>query len=344
VSLFSSQALRVLTLEPSLGPLVLMVLRMITQDLLQWLVLLVVAFLAPFVAGFVVLFKRADVAADNDDDCNGLVEARPLSIGFALFEMILGGGDGKVDCLQSAGYSGVVVATLQAYLVLTVVLLLNLLIALLSKTFDVVYENLTLNYQYLFARLVVTTEESLILPPPFNLVGMPCQLTLWLVRRCWRRCGQRQGQHGFSLLPETEADDGAPSSSDDLNLTQFRSQEGKWTDRYPLHECKEDNPRLDAFVTEINTFLHEQQGAQVQEERWRAQFSRSVRTGFDAQDNKVNALRNDNEALRNDVRALNDKLDLLVSGLLKQQSGPSEAVGTSPSKRGKQAASAPLTA
>ena len=38
---------------------------------------------------------------------------------------------------------------------------------------------------------------------------------------------------------------------------------------------------LDAFVSEVRTFVHDQQGAQVQEERWRAQFGRLMRQVID---------------------------------------------------------------
>ena len=64
----------------------------------------------------------------------------------------------------------------QVYLVLTVILLINLLIALMAKTFDIVHDNLSLNFKFLFARVVASAAAQSVVPPPLNLLGLPCRL------------------------------------------------------------------------------------------------------------------------------------------------------------------------
>ena len=73
-------------------------------------------------------------------------------------------------------------------MVLTVILLVNLLIALMSKTFDIVYENKAVNYNYLFSRLVISYGQQPLLPPPLNVLHFAGKLfygvSLGIMRVC----------------------------------------------------------------------------------------------------------------------------------------------------------------
>ena len=53
-----------------------------------------------------------------------------------------------------------------------VLLLLNLLIARFSKTFDMIYENVDANFKVAFARVVLKGAGQELVPPPFNLIRL----------------------------------------------------------------------------------------------------------------------------------------------------------------------------
>ena len=87
------------------------------------------------------------VVLDEDDECAQSV----LTLGnsffsalWLLFKTLIGGGEDLVNCLEDSGQaaSGAHIL-LEVYEVLAVILLVNLLIALMSKTFDTVHENVT---------------------------------------------------------------------------------------------------------------------------------------------------------------------------------------------------------
>eukprot|EP00966_Prymnesium_polylepis_P297211 6867224-Prymnesium_polylepis.1 len=168
-------------LQPDLGPDVLMTIQMVEKDLLQWLALLLVGVLAPFATASFLLYKRAieehtvgfEIEYDVDESCVGselTLGKGMLAASWMLFKTLIGGGDGLVDCLQESAQPVAGVILMETYLVLSVILLVNLLIALMSKTFDLVYENKDSNYMYLFARLVISCDDQPLLPPPLNML------------------------------------------------------------------------------------------------------------------------------------------------------------------------------
>ena len=53
------------------------------------------------------------------------------------------------------------------------VLLFNMLIAMMAKTFDHVWEQQELNYQFMLAQTVLTWRAQPTTPPPLNLLAIP---------------------------------------------------------------------------------------------------------------------------------------------------------------------------
>ena len=59
---------------------------------------------------------------------------------------------------------------------ITGLLLLNMLIAMMAKTFDQIYELSAVNFQLLLSQMTMAIDESRTASPPFNLLGLPFEL------------------------------------------------------------------------------------------------------------------------------------------------------------------------
>lgn len=151
------------------GPFVLMILHMIT-DLVVWLIFsmaFVFAFAMAFYLNIVIRGEEAIV----HDNCS-LVGTGLWSYVYYLTEIILG-LDNRIDCFKELG-DFASVTLLQLYLLFALILLLNVLIAMMAKTFDSVRDEQELNYNYIFARLVLGAEFQLgEVPPIFNVLRTP---------------------------------------------------------------------------------------------------------------------------------------------------------------------------
>lgn len=148
VALILAQGLRALMLTSALGHLVLMVPEMV-KDMLRWLVLVLVVLIA-FATAFYVGFSGLYVAHADASllaDCGGtytqMGKAYLVWQVVTLFEYDIGlEPDAFVDCMRRAGpiANAAEMTTLTlVYLLLAVVLLVNMLIAMMTKTFEGVY-------------------------------------------------------------------------------------------------------------------------------------------------------------------------------------------------------------
>ena len=68
------------------------------------------------------------------------------------------------------------------FVLITAILLLNMLIGMMAKTFDNVWEGVEVNYQFLFARLVVGQQQRPPTPPPLNLLHTPTSFLALVIR------------------------------------------------------------------------------------------------------------------------------------------------------------------
>jgi hypothetical protein len=68
--------------------------------------------------------------------------------------------------------------------VTTGVLLLNMLIAMMAKTFDDVWAGSAINHQFLYARQLLTTSKREPEPPPLNVLRWPIYLVYFLLKIC----------------------------------------------------------------------------------------------------------------------------------------------------------------
>ncbi|KAL1527432.1 hypothetical protein AB1Y20_016098 [Prymnesium parvum] len=237
VLLWLAVVLRGLSLTTSLGPLVLMFMYMVA-DAAKWLTLMIAVIIA-FAAGFLSLFNHLvhrrlpdDGSGiweegrlleqhgidhiDDDDECGDTAALLGSSIWSNMRALMLIGleaGDEKlsVQCLAKSEHPFAGQMLLTIYLLTAVVVLLNMLIAMMAKSFEKVWEAQAQNYQYIFAMTVVEWEALPTAPPPLSLLNLPYKLLTLLARSCSSRSEDGYDQMDKDLNLH-ESNDGANSA------------------------------------------------------------------------------------------------------------------------------------
>ena len=160
-------------------------------------------------------------------------------------------------------------ALLFTFLTITYIMLLNMLIAMLAKTFDTVYEAQEINYQYLRAKMLIFWDDQPVVPPPLNLLGAP----FWAQRR-WGGGGgayeDLEGAAEAAEAPTTEPklsvfEGDKPMSAEDLRklVTDYVDehedeveQSGRW--RASIHRVMaETSKKIDALQKRLDERLDE---------------------------------------------------------------------------------------
>lgn len=272
--LWMSGGLGLIRLVSSLGPLVLMLFKML-GDVSQWL-MLVVVILFGFAASLYVVFKGAAAegvversralkegvprgGGGEADECDQYTFEIGANLGhdmIVLYQSLMG-GDTELFCLEQSEHWAVATSLMSVYLMLAVVLLMNMLIAQMSKTFDNVWEAQALEYQFISAQLVLQWAALPPAPPPLSLLGLPYALLKTLRGLCLNRERSRSGRVRLSL---TESDD------DDFNPSSDQMGSGSWAARHPANELPVS---IDEFA-----MLHLDDAGQ--EERWRSKLNKRI--------------------------------------------------------------------
>ena len=163
-------------------------------DVLKFLILMVFI-LAALTAGNYVLFNSlaSEDAADEGAaslpaECSDLEAMRgqlrgsvsgPDGSWYLILFVLANGmisGDSFATCFMAVADRWYwLLAWIYSYLflIITAVLLLNMLIAIMAKTFDNVWEAASVNHQMLFARVVYAQWSCPPEPPPLNILGLP---------------------------------------------------------------------------------------------------------------------------------------------------------------------------
>jgi len=172
------RVIRVLLVSSRFGPFVLMFFRMLFGDVLYFLVLLLFLLIA-FAASWTVLLEpESSLIAGCADELGGGKFHTTLLL---LLEGALTGSD-YFECARNSTNSPVAAWMISfVYVTLTAVLLLNMLIAMMAKTFDNISEASATNYLFLFAQRTLALQNEPPTPPPLNALGLPCQamFLLW---------------------------------------------------------------------------------------------------------------------------------------------------------------------
>jgi ankyrin repeat protein len=281
------RTVQVLLVSPTFGPYALMLNRMLFGDVRYFLVLLAFLLFA-IAASYTVLLSGTDGAAACSEDLGGLDLPSTLVI---LVEATLT-GDLFFECAHAS--SNAVAAWMLSFIfaVLTVVLLLNMLIAMMSKTFDNVVEALGPNYLFLFGQLCFSLLHEPPTPPPLNVLSWPYEAVMavrWLLERI------RKNGTSYSQMKDKKAPKG-PSK-------------GAKT----VEEAKKERQALAAAIAE---YIDNHQADVAQEERWRTTFQRKISENF----RELRCLEEKTDKkLDNMQEKMNEKLDKILESIASAQ-------------------------
>ena len=89
-----------------------------------------------------------------------------------LWEIVLG-GDLHLGCLRESVHSYVATALMYAYLIISVVLLLNMLIAMMSESFSQIWSHRDVDYTFSTSRRTFSLIEQPPTPPPLCVISLP---------------------------------------------------------------------------------------------------------------------------------------------------------------------------
>ena len=211
--LLGFRLLRPVTMMPTLGPLVLMVNKMV-GDVTQW-ALVQVVFLLGFASGIYALAGDPETALREgnvtaDDECELLtIGLNQLGAGegiastssrgaadtwLAGFRQLLESmlkQDSELACLRQNSSSWFTAPMIMFFQLFSAILMINMLIAMMAKTFDLIHSENATNFNFLRARVVSTWVSQHPSPPPYNLFALlyhivagVVRIVLWVVRRC----------------------------------------------------------------------------------------------------------------------------------------------------------------
>ena len=179
------QIARTFLISSTLGPLVVMTYRMVA-DMGKWLQLLS---LVVFSFGLTLhsMLRGTDLlSAGHCDDAGGMagLEEGLLPAVGALFKYAVGAADIlELDCLDASPFAMV---TMVVYSILSTILLVNMLIAIMAKTFDDIWEQQERNHQMNFAQLALSWHAASVAPPPLSI----CRLLLSMLGSIGRVLGR----------------------------------------------------------------------------------------------------------------------------------------------------------
>jgi len=174
-------------LSETLGPYLQMLFKMLTD--LAKLMSLGLPIIAAHAFAMHVLFKAyADevegCATPGDpgaqEDAESIFRENTF-MGFAvMLEQLTAGTDSNIECLRAsgAGWSAWVIQL--SFSLIMIVLLLNVIIAAMAKTFDLIYESLDLTAMLVRAKLIQNATSLNVAPPPLNLLGYPARI-VWAI-------------------------------------------------------------------------------------------------------------------------------------------------------------------
>jgi len=304
--------LRTLMLSSSLGPLVLMLINMV-NDVLKLLILLFFV-LTAVSSGLYILFNASSDDTNIDDltvssHCQELIALRGDVSQFEQIWFVLLNGairsEGYIECLMESHRVWTYLVWLYAFgfVLITAILMLNMLIAMMAKTFDTVWEAAEINYQFLFARLVISQHQRPSSPAPFNLLHIPTAAVHFTInllnnllvsrllgeRSCLARLLGRASavlDAAFEYSPLLVRNSGSPWLQ--LNVVvdvdhngerseswgEYKGTETPWNHRNSWNAWR-DSVGDDDLADGMLQFLEEHEDDQVGE-RWRSKIAQSV--------------------------------------------------------------------
>jgi len=252
------RVLRILLVVPWLGPYILMVFRMV-QDVLKFLAILFVAVLS-FTAAFFNLYEPAPAVRStptngwpslgSEPTCIAYMDAFSSALVFLLQASVT--GDNLFECVRDSTHpiGGWALAFL--YYAFLGLLMLNMLIAMMAKTFDNVWEAAVPNFRYLFTQMVHSLKEQPPAPPPLYLLTLPYEC-VQIIKWC------RDQQKGVSK----------------------DTADNEMTAKIELEKSE------DELVRELTEYIQDNQDDVAQEERWRTILKKDMSAKFAKQQEQL---------------------------------------------------------
>lgn len=206
--LLGVRLLRVVSMNQTLGPLILMINKMF-YDVYTWLIVQV-TFMLGFASAFYALAGDPETfhpdgpdfnLADHDDMCDLLTislqqdlddniflgSAKAWLKGFLMLAETMLLQEAPLECMRAHSANPATAGfLLMLFQLFTAVLMLNMLIAMMAKTFDRIHGETASNFNFLRAQTITTWVGQHPSPPPFNLlVAMyaPIKLVMAFVDR-----------------------------------------------------------------------------------------------------------------------------------------------------------------
>lgn len=297
-----SRLLRVFLVQSSLGPFVLMVFIM-AGDVVLFLVLHLCV-LVCFTSASVKMFEPDTPVTHIDRDqfgttewpewadpsdyagCEG-VDGRVFSTwGDSFFTLVEGSlvSDGFFDCVRESSRP-YALPLMYLYFCLTTLLALNLLIAMMAKTFDNIYESSTSQYLFLFAQTTLELIEAPPTPPPFYFFSIPGDVIAngvpWLMEKIRTSCDG---------IPDEKPDAEMPAFfPEDSRFVQYRDTLAKQVNDYII-EYQDDVAPEGRFRTALNKTMTERHHKQMTDN---ARRSEQVHEEIAKVHNRMDEMRDD---------------------------------------------------
>ncbi|KAL3918324.1 MAG: hypothetical protein SGPRY_006056 [Prymnesium sp.] len=175
--LVNVQALRLLQSTRQIGPLVLM-LKSMLFDTISWAMLMSVTIIS-FSIGMYQAFEYS-LAYPERDECSAVAFTESYTNHVPrMIISVLGGGEDYIMCFLDVSSSPTASIMMTVFLGLAVIILINMLIAMMAKTFDDIFEHSEDNYKVQRAKLYTSFSDSFS-PAPINILSLP----FWLYCRC----------------------------------------------------------------------------------------------------------------------------------------------------------------
>lgn len=168
---------RILTLHPRFGPLILSVIYM-TKDVVDWFVIVAFPILA-FAGALHILYGDGfrDPAIEMPDECiDPDVDFENVPHGLELLVEMMLVGEGHFACFRASQHFLMGSMYSYAFLLVSTIMLVNVLIALMAKTLDGFTENLVKQFLFCKTRIICNWLLYPAIPPPFSFLSLPYYL------------------------------------------------------------------------------------------------------------------------------------------------------------------------
>lgn len=272
--------LRVLLVTHTFGGFILMVLHMLVADVMRYLVLLLV-FVFAYTAAVTKMFEPPGVGQPGVLSATGGIFSQfdpPLEwvannhgtfpscdVQFAswprAWQLLWDGAfrqEGYFDCVGVSTKPVQGMVLMYTYHTIVSLLLLNMLIAMMSKTYDAISTEAETNYNLRFAQTALSYDKLPVAPPPLYVLSLPWEAyeaVRWLVteasrlRNARRADGIDAGEAGStqscgSSLPESSRAAASPGGSSEWNVSGELSGASGGTDKTRRREVFQLRTRL----------------------------------------------------------------------------------------------------